>query len=548
MPYSFLKVLSKYSSEPDGTHLSYREGVVEQLITIALNERFYNLSQEVDSPFIQAFVGGQMLNINTKADSAAVVIKAEQYQQAATVLFTEIKRIHSYGITQGELDRAVKQLVANIDASYKERDKTTSQKFAAELVRVVTTKEDVPGIVYEQKLIHHYTQEITLVEVNEVLKTWLSSEGQIVHLITGNEQRPTAEDLKKWRDETLETSVEKPSENLVLEPLLGILPKSGHITAHEEIEEIGVEKLTLSNGAKVWLKNTDFQADKVFFSSMQQGGYSQVEDEWIVPAKTAVSIARLSGGGQHDLQQLRQLLVGTMVGVSPYFYRDRHGFRGSSPGSNLETLFQLHHVLSQESRFEQEAFIKTKQMKAEALRNKENNPQQLFADEGTRLWWNNHPRYTNWNLDRLEEMDLAKSAQFFRQSMSAISGSDIVLMGNLDKTVLLPLIEQYLAQPSEVAIPQVITRPDPRIQQSLKHTVYAGVEPVAHYEFSAIAHADLSFLEQISRHAVIQLLQLKLRRLLREERGDVYSVGVNIAGGKVPTQSQVLTINFSTDP
>ncbi len=72
-----------------------------------------------------------------------------------------------------------------------------------------------------------------------------------------------AQAIKEVRAEKIEPYVD----NVKSEPLLDEtkLPKAGKIVKETENKKLGYKELTLSNGARVILKKTDFQANDVRF-------------------------------------------------------------------------------------------------------------------------------------------------------------------------------------------------------------------------------------------------------------------------------------------
>ena len=72
------------------------------------------------------------------------------------------------------------------------------------------------------------------------------------------------------RAETLTAGVD----NVKEEPLMAQMPAKGKITKETENKTLGYKELTLSNGAKVVLKKTDFKDDQVMMQAEAKGGYS----------------------------------------------------------------------------------------------------------------------------------------------------------------------------------------------------------------------------------------------------------------------------------
>ena len=79
-----------------------------------------------------------------------------------------------------------------------------------------------------------------------------------------------ADIVKGVRAEKLEAYVD----NVKQEPLIAQAPKAGKIKKTVENKIFGTKELTLSNGAKVILKKTDFKDDEIQFAASANVGYS----------------------------------------------------------------------------------------------------------------------------------------------------------------------------------------------------------------------------------------------------------------------------------
>ena len=62
----------------------------------------------------------------------------------------------------------------------KEKENTPAAAIAGELVRHVTVREPVPGIVYEYELHQRFLPEITLAEVNALAKNWVPDRNRVI--------------------------------------------------------------------------------------------------------------------------------------------------------------------------------------------------------------------------------------------------------------------------------------------------------------------------------------------------------------------------------
>ncbi|MDE5975784.1 MAG: hypothetical protein K2G69_04475, partial [Muribaculaceae bacterium] len=67
-------------------------------------------------------------------------------------------------------------------------------------------------------------------------------------------------------------------DEVITEPLISKLPKKGRIVKKEENKGLGYTTYTLSNGAKVVVKSTDFSADEILMTAFSDGGKASYKE------------------------------------------------------------------------------------------------------------------------------------------------------------------------------------------------------------------------------------------------------------------------------
>src|SRR5690606_37287502 len=124
-------------------------------------------------------------------------------------------------------------------------------------------------------LVRAFADGITLEETSAAARELLLDTSRVV-LATSPQREglavPDEAELGRVVDEASARPVTPWTETLSRTELLPDRPEPGRITGSREIEAIGVTVLTLSNGAEVWLKPTDFQNDQVLLGAVALGG------------------------------------------------------------------------------------------------------------------------------------------------------------------------------------------------------------------------------------------------------------------------------------
>ena len=106
-------------------------------------------------------------------------------------------------------------------------------------------------------------------------------------------------------------------------------------------DALGITEMTLSNGAKVILKSTDFKNDEILFRATSPGGYSLYDLKDYQSALYASDVINESGIASYSPNDLTKLLAGKNVALSPYISAYFEGMNGSAAPKDLESMMQL---------------------------------------------------------------------------------------------------------------------------------------------------------------------------------------------------------------
>ena len=342
---SQVQVTFKMPAVPTRTVGDYRTELMAELYTSMLNSRFNEIAQKPDAPFLGAGADkGQFLARATDGFTLAAGVKDGGIERGLEALLLEARRVDQYGYLQSELDRAKQNMLRSYERANAERDKTNSSAFVEEYIGNYLEHEAIPGIEKEYELVQQLLPTITLAEVNAAARKWITDENRVV-VATAPEKpgvtTPTVAELLAVFDRTAKAPLTAYAENVSGDALLDKLPASGRITGQRSISGVGVTEWTLSNGARVLVKPTDFKADEILFSAYANGGTSLAADSTFMSASLASQIVALSGVGKFNRVDLGKKLAGKAVSVAPSINETTEGLTGSASPKDLETLFQL---------------------------------------------------------------------------------------------------------------------------------------------------------------------------------------------------------------
>ncbi|WP_020532664.1 M16 family metallopeptidase [Flexithrix dorotheae] len=547
-----VQVIYKHDTEAQKTLADYKTGIVQSLYNGMLSMRLRELTQSANPPFIFGGSGYGGL-IRTKDAYYAYAGTAEDgVEKGLQTLLEENKRVMLHGFTEGELSRYKMQMMASYEKAYNERDKTESGAYVGEYQRNFLENEPIPGIAFEFGFVKAILPSITLDEVNALAKKWITEENRVV-VITAPEKEgveiPSEERVLAILNEVDEKNIEPYVDNLASAALMENIPTPGKVTASVE-KPHGVTELTLSNGAKVVLKPTDFKNDEILFDGFSFGGSSIYPDEVYQSASNASVLVSQGGIGEHSITDVQKLLTGKIAGVNPYIRQLTEGLSGRCSPKDLETMFQLAHLYFTAPRKDPEAFQGYMTRLKAYMQNLLSDPNYYYSNEVSKILSQNHPR--GGGIPTMEELDaisLDKAFEVYQERFKDASDFTFFLVGNFDVETIKPLLETYLGSLPDIERDETWKDVGMRYPEGVvKEEVKKGADAKSQVTLAFTGDLEYSRKEAYKIRSITEILQIKLTEKLREEMGGVYGSRANGSAQQLPVENYSININFTCSP
>ena len=556
-PEATMSTVEFYQFQPlrrQAYHGSYRRSMIEGLFVRMFNRRLAELAQAPNPPFLGAGASQDIFVPSSEAFVMGAGVPDGGIIVGLRAIFAELERVARYGFTDTELGREKSQLMRIFENIYTDQDVQDSGSFAQEFSRAFLEGESTPGIDYEWALYQRFMPGIELDEVNRVGQEWLLDDDRVVLVTTPDKPGlvlPTEEQLlaamdlgdTDWLRPYIDTTVDR--------PLISVEPEPGRIVGETTIDEIGVTEWLLSNGARVVIKPTTFRQEQVLLRATSPGGYSLVADEDWVAASSAVQVVAASGFGGFSQREITTLLADKVATVRPIIGPLEEGLIGAAAPRDLEQMFQLAYLTITEPRADETVFEMIRDRMAVSLENRDVSPEAAFQETIQRTMSQDHPRRRPLSIDLLAEMDLEKSYLFYVDRFADVSDFTFVIVGNVQLDTLRPLVEKYFASLPGAGREEMWADEGIRMPRGVvKKTVRRGVEPksLTTIVFSGDGPDGDIDTENESLAAMSEVLQTRLREVLREDLGATYGVDVSASVVDRPYSQYSVAITFGSDP
>jgi zinc protease len=263
----------------------------------------------------------------------------------------------------------------------------------------------------------------------------------------------------------------------------------------------------------------------------------------------ASTIASTGGVGSLSVIELRKLLAGKSVGVSPVIGDLTEGLRGSSSVQDLQTMFELTYLYFTQPRRDADAFASMKSRFSAMVANRANDPDQAMSDTLTMTLTQHHPRVKLFTSEVVEQLDLDAALAFYRDRFADASDFTFALAGSFQLEQIRPLVLQYLgglpAMRRHESFRDNGIRPPTGV---VRREVHRGQDAKSRTQIVFTGPFDWTRENRYSLQALSDVLSMRLRNVLREDLGGTYGVGVNAQGSRDPIPDYRVSIGFGADP
>lgn len=555
--YALSYLFIKHDAYPDslkGNMAYYITNYLSEAAQYMIDQRLEELSQLANPPFIQAGIyDGNFYIAKTKGAFCGISVTNEKgLTLGLTTVYREMLRALRNGFTESEYERARATILSHLESAYNERDKVKSQKYCKEYVRHFIDNEPIPGVEIEYTLGQQLIPNISVEMVNEYMKALVGEGNLVVACMLPDKEGityPTKAELIQSLNAVANENIAAYEDKSSNEPLLKKAPKAGKVVK-TETAQFGYKKLTLSNGAVVYLKNTDFKADEIQMSAFSQGGTSLYDDKDAANLKVVNELFDIGGLGNFNLTDLKKALAGKKVSITPAINTYSEGINGKSTPKDLETFLQLNYLYFTAARSDNEAFLSWKTKEAAMLANVATNPMKALNDTIRKEMYPAMDRLASLTLEQLDKVNYNRCMQIGKERFANAADFTFVFTGNIDEATMIPMIEQYIASLPAKGKKESF-RDFGAYPRKGNHSNIFKREmelPAATVFMSNTGTVDYNFKNKLAYSIADQVLDILMTEEIREKEGGTYGVSVSAQVNKLPQPNVMFEIYYQTDP
>ncbi len=549
-PQSIAQVEWLLPQRPRGTVGAWRTSLVSGIYTALLTQRLGELSQRESTPFAFAYTGSGSLIPTREAFTAAAVVKDGRFADALVATLAELERASRFGFTSTEFERQKASLVRSFERGVSEASKTDSKVHANQLVNHVLRQANIANPGQVLALATALLPGVSLSEVNQAAAGWMPEGNRTISVAA-----PARPDVVLPSDSALLSVFGRVKAQTMVayvdstadQPLVAQPPRPGKVVKTSSIADLGITEWTLSNGLRVLLKPTDFKNDQVLLSGRRPGGFSLLNDADHNIATLSDFV--LGGAGEFSDNQLRRMLNGKVASAAVSVNENGETAYGTASPRDLPTMFELLWLSATAPRLDTALFAAGRSMMKAAMQNSRNTPEQAFGDTISVVMANYHPRFRLFQPEQLDSLDVMRAYALYKGRFATFRGFTFYLVGNFTLDGIRPLVERYLgALPTAGTTESFVDRGIRPPKGVVSRIVRKGTDAKAESRIEFHGDFAYSWENRLELDALRQLLEMRFREALREDKSGTYGVGVSASGSWIPYKQYSVSFNFESAP
>lgn len=305
-----------------------------QLANAMMSRRFERLSKEAGVPL----TGGQAYDYRwmqfARFTGLSLDTRSETWREALKLGTRELKKARQYGFSEAEFAEARANRLNALEESARRASTRKSRNLSSALVRSIRGDKVFMDPQTQRDLMVPELEALSVEDAESSFVEAWEPEERLIY-IKGNFARP----VEAAFAEAQAVEVEPPDLAAVAEFGYTDFGEPADIVREETAEDLGIRQLVLSNGVRLNLKQTDFEANTIrigisfghgnLLEPPQQPGLSFFADNTF-----------LAGGlGKHSADELKQLTAGRTVSTG--FGVEGDYFRMTGTTNEEDLLLQL---------------------------------------------------------------------------------------------------------------------------------------------------------------------------------------------------------------
>jgi len=521
------------------------------MVETMLDQRLTDMGKDPDAPFAQAGADyGEFFLAKTKdAFNVSVLPKGNESLAAFEAVYRELLRAQRHGFTVSEYERARSEYLSRLEKWYNGREKRQNEAYVQEYVNNFLDNEPIPSAEDKYNMMNMLAPMLPLEAINQILPQLITNDNRVFLGLFPQKEGidvPTDAQVAAIVAKVEAEEIEPYKEEVKTEPLIPALPAAGKVVSSEHSAQWDCDILTLSNGVKVYVKNTEYKKDEILFGAVAIGGTSTVGDDKANELIFLPYASSQHGLGDYTSTDLQRYLSGKQANVSLQLDDYNRQLNGSSTVKDLPTLMELIYMTFTNYAITEQEYKATQNMISSVLANQAVNPQFIFQSDIAKSLYKSAASQMI-TSEIINAADRNVILDIIHSNLANAADYTFYFVGDITVDQITPLLEQYIATlpaDAKTRTTNYTVNTDREIAAgTARDNFTTKMENPQTWVFIVI-EGEMPFTAKDKKISsmVGQILSNRLLKTIREDMGAVYSIGASsnmMRQGKYNTLMQI---------
>ncbi len=305
-----------YAHEDD-TAANRLKYLARDIATDMLNRRLEILAKKENAPFIHASDGVEESFDLVRSAEIEVSCKADQWTAAMSAVDQELRRALQFGFRPDELREAVADFRNNIEQAVKSASTRRSDALAGDIAESIVGRNVFTSPADDLALYGPALDRVTTAQCAEALRLAWSNPGRYI-FVAGNVK--LAGDANAIINDAYAKAegvgVAASGDEATAAWGYTDFGPAGAVSSRRHVDDLDITQVVFSNGVRLNLKKTDFEADTIHVAGRL--GTGQLTEPATEPGLSTFTKLTYSAGGlgKHSVDDLQKILAGKSVGIN----------------------------------------------------------------------------------------------------------------------------------------------------------------------------------------------------------------------------------------
>lgn len=516
-----------------------------------LNNRLKKVVGQAGSPLTKARTYSGIFLGRVGYATLTATVEGEKWREALQLLNITLRQAEEGGFTDRELERAKREVAAELEKQVQTADSRDSSKLASQIIGKLNSNEVFLSPRQEMELFGPVVDRLTLEEVNRVFRSlWSHRNRQLfvagaVVIPSTDGMRPEEAILQVFEESELADvpAWDNGDENSF--PYLPAPENEASVLERGHFEDIGAERVVFGNGTVLHVKPTDFQPNEVLVAI--HFGHGRLDEPLPGLAMLAEAVVQESGTGELNRAALEEALAGHSVEMSFQVGQESFTLKGKSLAAEFELLLELARTRLLDPAFRPEAYRLSMERFGQMYDQLASSVEGMMQLEGERFLAGGNPHHGMPPRDRFMELELDQVRKWL-EPVFAGAPLEVTVVGDVDPGEAVALIGRHFGTLDRN---EAAEKPAPHITFPDGDRLHSKVDTAIDKALVVVAWPTDDFWN-ISRTRRLNILAAvlddRLRVEIREKLGAVYSPVVFSAPSRVAPGYGVIRAMMTVDP